>query len=229
MPGRALMTLATLVAVAGCGNTQQQQADASKVLSAAARSTAAVRSVQVDLKFGPGFQIGGVDLISAKGKFKAPADSDIVAKTRTGQAFLEPELLTAGGKIYIKLIQLEAFRELPASDAQQYPNVARLLDKDHGLAPSIARGRNAKVVGSEQVDGADCDRVAATYGPDELNQALAPVHLSGDISVLLWIDKSDHFVRKVRLEGQLFAAGKNTFVEAHLHDYNRPVDIPSPG
>src|ERR1700737_1013364 len=227
MPGRALMTLATIVAVAGCGNSQQQ-ADASKVLQAAARSTAALQSVQLDLKFGPGFQVGGVDLVSAKGKFKAPAESDIITKTQTGQAFIEPELLTTGGKIYIKLIQLSAFRELPPGEAQQYPNVARLFDKDHGLAPSIARGRNAKLDGSEQVDGVDCDRVAATYGPDELNQALAPVHLTTDIRVLLWVDKTDHFVRKVRFEGALFGAGQNTFVEAHLHDFNRPVDIPSP-
>jgi LppX_LprAFG lipoprotein len=221
--------VAMLVAVAGCGSVQpQQQSDALKILQAAARSTAALESVQLDFKFGPGFQIGGIGLVSAVGKFKAPADSDIVAKASTGQAFVEPELLTVGGKIYIKLFQLQAFRELPASEAQQYPNVARMLDKDHGLAPSIARGRNSKVTGTEQVDGVDCDKVEATYGPNELNQALAPVHLTNDIRVLLWIDRSDHFVRKVRFEGQLTTAGQNTFAEAHLHDFNRPVDIPSP-
>lgn len=223
------MMLAALLAVAGCGNAQAQlQSDVAKVLEAAARSTAAVQSVQLDFKFGPGFQIGGIDMVSAVGKFKAPTDSDIVAKASTGQAFVEPELLTVGGKIHIKLFQLQAFREVPASEAQQYPSVARLLDKDHGLAPSIARGRNAKLAGTEQVDGADCDKVEATYGPAELNQALAPVHLSNDIQVFLWIDRSDHFVRKVRFEGQLFTAGQRTFVEAHLHDFNRPVDIPSP-
>jgi hypothetical protein len=229
MPGRALMTLATLVAVAGCGSVQpRQQSDAAKILAQAARSTAAVQSVQLDFKFGPGFQIGGIGLVSAAGKFKAPADSDIVTKASTGAAFVEPELLTVGGKIYIKFIQLQAFQELPAAEAQAYPNVARMLDKDHGLAPAIARGRNAKVVGAEQFDGTDCDKIQAAYGPDELNQALAPVHLSNDIQVLLWIDRSDHLVRKVRFEGQLFTPGQKTFAEAHLHDFNRPVEIPSP-
>jgi hypothetical protein len=223
------MMLALLLAVAGCGTAQpQQQSDAAKVLEAASRSTAAVQSVQLDLKFGPGFQVGGIDLVSAVGKFRAPAESDIVAKASTGQAFVQPELLTAGGKIYLKLFQLQAFREVPASEAQQYPNVARLLDKNHGLAPAIARGRDAKLAGSEQVDGADCDKVEASYGPDELNQALAPVHLSSDIRVLLWVGRSDHLVRKVRLEGQLLTAGQKTFAEVHLHDFNRPVDIPSP-
>ena len=230
MLGRALMTLATIVAVIGCGGSvqPQQQSDASKILQAAARSTAALQSVQLDFKFGPGFQIGGIGLVSAVGKFRAPADSDIVAKANTGQAFVEPELLTVGGKIYIKLIQLQAFQELRASEAEGYPNVARMFDKDHGLAPSIARGRNAKIVGTEQFDGTDCDKVEATYGPNELNQALSPVHLSGDIQVLLWIDRSDHLVRKFRLEGQLTTAGQKTSAEAHLHDFNRPVDIPSP-
>src|ERR1700682_3805208 len=229
MPGRVLILLAMFMAVAGCGNAQpQQQSDAAKVLQVAARSTAAVQSVQLDFKFGPGYQLGGIGLVSAVGKFKAPADSDIVAKASTGQGFVEPELLTVGGKVYIKLIQLQAFRELPASEAQQYPNVARLLDKDHGLAPAIARGRNARLAGSEQVDGADCDKVEATYGPAELNQALAPVHLSNDIRVLLWIDRSDHLVRKVHFEGQLINAGQKTFAEVHLHDFHRPVDIPIP-
>ena len=117
--------LATLMAFAGCGSVQPQQpSDALKILQAGALSTASLQSVQLDFKFGPGFQMGGIGLVSAVGKFKAPADSDIVAKASTGQEFVEPELLTIGGKIYIKLFQLQAlfferfdFRLAGAKDA----------------------------------------------------------------------------------------------------------------
>jgi hypothetical protein len=115
------------------------------------------------------------------------------------------------------------------AEAQQYPVISRMLDKNNGLAPAIARGRDSKVSGSEQVDGVDCDKVSALFGPSELNQALAPLSLKGDVKTVLWIGKSDHLVRKVRFEGPLFVAGTNTFAEVHLHDFNAPVDIPSPG
>jgi hypothetical protein len=224
---RVLVVLVLVVALVGCGSTGSF--DAHQVLQAASDTTAALKSVQLDLKFGPGFTVQGVELVSATGKFRAPSDSDIVAKAKSGGGFLEPELLTTGGKIYFKAIQLLAFQELTADQALQYPDVARLLDKNHGLAPGIAKGRNAKLDAAEQVDGVDCYKVEATYGPDELNQALAPLHLSDDIHATLWVAKGDHLVRRLRFEGHLFSVDQTTFAEVHLHDHNGPVDIPSPG
>jgi hypothetical protein len=224
---RVLVVLVLVMALVGCGSTGSF--DAHQVLQAASDTTAALKSVQLDLKFGPGFTVQGVELVSATGKFRAPSDSDIVAKAKSGGGFLEPELLTTGGKIYFKAIQLLAFQELTADQALQYPDVARLLDKNHGLAPGIAKGRNAKLDAAEQVDGVDCYKVEATYGPDELNQALAPLHLSDDIHATLWVAKGDHLVRRLRFEGHLFSVDQTTFAEVHLHDHNGPVDIPSPG
>jgi hypothetical protein len=224
---RVLVVLVLVMALVGCGSTGS--IDAHQVLQVASDTTAALKSVQLDLKFGPGFTVQGVELVSATGKFRAPSDSDIVAKAKSGGGFLEPELLTTGGKIYFKAIQLLAFQELTADQALQYPDVARLLDKNHGLAPGIAKGRNAKLDAAEQVDGVDCYKVEATYGPDELNQALAPLHLSDDIHATLWVAKGDHLVRRLRFEGHLFSVDQTTFAEVHLHDHNGPVDIPSPG
>ena len=224
---RVLVVLVLVVALVGCGSTGSF--DAHQVLQAASDTTAALKSVQLDLKFGPGFTVQGVELVSATGKFRAPSDSDIVAKAKSGGGFLEPELLTTGGKIYFKAIQLLAFQELTADQALQYPDVARLLDKNHGLAPAIARGRNAKLDAAEPVDGVDCYKVEATYGPNEMNQALAPLHLTDDIHATLWVAKGDHLVRRLRFEGHLFTADQTTFAEVHLHDHNGPVDIPSPG
>jgi hypothetical protein len=224
---RVLVVLVLVVALVGCGSTESF--DAHQVLQAASDTTAALKSVQLDLKFGPGFTVQGVELVSATGKFRAPSDSDIVAKAKSGGGFLEPELLTTGGKIYFKAIQLLAFQELTADQALQYPDVGRLLDKNHGLAPGIAKGRNAKLDAAEQVDGVDCYKVEATYGPDELNQALAPLHLSDDIHATLWVAKGDHLVRRLRFDGHLFSVDQTTFAEVHIHDHNGPVDIPSPG
>jgi hypothetical protein len=221
-----MLVLGLVAALAGCGSTESL--DAHQVLQAAGDTTAALKSVQVDLKFGPGFVIQGVELVSATGQFRAPGDSDIVAKAKSGEGLLEPELLTLGGKIYFKAIQLLAFQELTPDQALQYPDVARLLDKNHGLAPAIAKGRGAKLETAEQVDGVDCYRVEATYGPDELNAALAPLRLTDDIHAILWVAKGDHALRRLRFAGHLFTVDQTTFAEVHLHDHNGPVDIPSP-
>jgi hypothetical protein len=224
---RLLVALGLVAAVSGCGSTESF--DAHQVLQAASDTTAALRSVQLDLKFGSGFIVQGVELVSGTGKFRAPSDSDIVAKAKSGGGFLEPELLTTGGKIYFKAIQLLAYQELTPDQALQYPDVARLLDRSHGLAPAIPKGRGAKLDPAEQVDGVDCYKVEATYGPAELNPALAPLHLTDDIHATLWVARSDHLVRRLRLEGHLFTADQSTSVEVHLHDHNGPVDIPTPG
>jgi hypothetical protein len=218
---------ALLVALAGCGNGESF--DAHQVLQAAADSTAALKSVQMDLKFGPGLTVRGLEVVSATGKFRAPSDGDIVVKARSGGGFLEPEIVSAGGKVYFKALQLLAFQQLTATQALEYPDVARLLDKDHGLAPAIVKGRNAKLDAGEQVDGVDCYKVEAIYGSAELNQALAPIHLTDDVHATLWVAKSDHLLHRLRLDGHLFAVDQTTYAEVHLHDHNGPVDIPSPG
>ena len=224
---RVLVVPLLVASLAGCGSTESF--DAHQVLQAAAGTTAALKSVQLDLTFGSGFVVQGVELVSATGRFRAPSDSDLVAKAKSGGGLLSPELLTTGGKIYFKAIQLLAFQELTADEALQYPDIARLLDKSHGLAPAIPKGRNAKLDPAEQVDGVDCYKVEATYGPAELNDAVAPLHLTDDIHVILWVAKSDHLVRRLRLQGHLFSADQTTSAEVHLHDHNSPVDIPSPG
>ncbi len=221
-----LVTLALGAGVAACGSGPSLTAQ--QVLQAASTTTATLKSVKLDLKFGAGFALQGVDLVSATGMFRAPTDSDLLAKASTGGGFLEPELLTTGGRIYFKAIQFQAFEELTPEQALQYPDVARLLDKDRGLAPAIARGRSARFHADEAVDGVDCYKVEAAYGPAELNDAIAPLHLTDDIKVTLWIGRSDHLARRVRLEGHLFTADKSTSAEVHLHDFNGPVDIPSP-
>jgi len=223
---RVLAVVALCTGVAACGSTESLTAQ--QVLRVAAGTTANLKSVKLDLRFGAGFAVQGIDLVSAAGVFRAPGDSDLLAKTRSGAGFLEPELLTAGGKIYFKAIQFQAFQELTPEQALQYPDVARLLDKDHGLPPAIARGRSARLDADEAVDGVDCYKVEAAYGPAELNDAVAPLHLTDDIKVTLWVGRSDHLVRRVRLEGHLFTADSSTSAEVHLHDFNGPVDIPSP-
>jgi hypothetical protein len=223
---RLVPALALCAGIAACGSTESLTAQ--QVLQAAGATTANLRSVKLDLKFGTGFAVQGIELVSAAGVFRAPGDSDLLAKSRTGAGFLEPELLTTGGKIYFKAIQFQAFQELTPEQALQYPDIARLLDKNHGLPPAISKGRSPRLDAAEAVDGVDCYKVEAAYGPSELGDALAPLHLTDDIKVTLWVGRSDHLVRRVRLEGHLLSADSSTSAEVHLHDFNGPVDIPSP-
>jgi hypothetical protein len=210
--------------VAACGS---QTADPNQVLRDAARAMAEVRTLQADMAFGPGAKILGFELVSATGKVKRPSMSDTVGKVRTGGGggLIQPELVTVDGRTCLRQAQFLPFQRLDAAQAATYPSAGRLLDADHGVTAALPRAKGAALAGSEQVDGQDTHRITATYSPDVLNEALAPIVLVDDVRATLWIDKKGSLVRRVRITGHLFDQGTESHVDVRLHDFNAPLDI----
>jgi len=220
-----LWTCATFL-VAACGTTAVSPG---QQVSDAAAAMAKVNTAQADVSFGPGATVQGFVLVSATGKVKRPSDSDTVGKVKAAGALIQPELISTGGKTYLRQAQFLPFQELDAAAAIDYPSAGRLLDADHGVTAALPKGRTPAAAGTESVGGHVCDKITATYAPADLNAALAPIKLTDDVKVTLWIDQSTKYVRRVRIAGHIFDPAANSFVDARLHDFNAPVTITAPG
>jgi LppX_LprAFG lipoprotein len=212
--------------LAACGTTAT--VDPNQVLKDSARAMAGVRTVQADVAFGPGARVLGFELLSATGKVRRPADSDTTGKVKAAGAVIQPELVTIGGKFYLREAQFLPYHELTGTEAADYPNAGRLLDTQHGVTVVLPKGKSTAIAGSEPVDGHDCNRLTATYSPDVLNDALAPIKLTDDVRATVWIDKDSKLIRRVRFAGHLFDPATDSFVDVRLHDFNTAVDILSP-
>lgn len=224
---RIALALAVTLIAGACGTS----VDAAQQLRDAGATLKALTSAQMDIKFGPGATASAegftVDLVSGTAKVKLPGDSELIGKVKQGDNLYEVRLVTAGGDTYLKFTSFLPFRKLSATEAQQYPSAARVLDPDKGLAAALPKGQNARVTGSESVDGHDCNKVEADYKPDDVKDAFTPFTPADTVHAILWIDKSDHLVRKARINGHIFNA-TDSFIEVHLHDFNSAVEIVKP-
>jgi hypothetical protein len=221
----AILPLLGVLLLASCGKTA---ADPGKVLGDSARAMAQARSMQAEVSFGPGATVLGFQLVSASGKVKRPADSDTLGKVKSGGALLQPELVSTGGKTYLREAQFLPFHELSDADAAGYPSAGRLLDPAAGVTAILPRGKGATLAGNEAVDGHDCYRINATYAAAQVNPALAPINVSGDVRAVVWVDRASNLLRRVRITGRLFDVNSDSFVDLRLHDFNAPVEISPP-
>src|SRR5437588_4550987 len=96
---RGLALVLCGVAAASCG---QAASDPNQLLRYSANAMAGVSTVQANVTFGPGATVQGFELQSATGKVKRPSDSDTVGKVKSAFGTISPELITVGGKTYLR-------------------------------------------------------------------------------------------------------------------------------
>lgn len=224
MARRATVLLFALLGACGTSSVGPAQQ-----LKDSAHAMAQVRTVLVTVSFGPGAMVQGFELLSASGTVKRPSDSDTTGKVRAAGVLLEPELITTGGRTYLREAQFLPFHELTADEAAGYPSAGRLLDPGKGVYAVLPTGHNATAAGSETVDGHLCDKVTATYSATDLGAALTPIKLTDDVRVTMWIDHDGSLLRRVRVTGHLFSPTTDSFVDARFHDFNSAVSIAVPG
>jgi LppX/LprAFG-like lipoprotein len=222
----ALLLVASCLSACGFGASPP---DGPSVLAAAGRALASVRTVSADVKFGPGIVLQGLTLSSASSKIALPSDSDTTFKVRQGDFLVDVRFLTVGGQAYLQL-PFSKFSALSPAQAAEVPNLAGLFDATRGLPAVLPRGQGATWQASEKVGGVDCDRVAATYTPEQVGQVLAAsgARPAGSVRAVLWVASGDHLLRRLLLTGPLLEAGKDISVDITLHDYNAPVSITPP-
>jgi hypothetical protein len=189
---------------------------------------AGLHSVSADVKFGPGIVLQGLTLSSATTRVQLPGQSDTVFKVKQGDFLVDLRVVTTGGHVFLRL-PFSQLTELTAAQAQEVPDLSQLFDQKSGLGALLPTGKNTRSQGSEQVAGEDSDKVSTTYTAEQVGQLLGgAAKPAGDVQATIWASRSDHYVRRVILNGPLLEAGKAVQVQVDLHDFNQPVTITTP-
>ena len=129
--------------------------------------------------------------------------------------------------MFVKL-PLSSFQELSGADAGAIPDLAKLFDPATGLPAVIPAGHDPKYAGTDTVDGAATQMITATYTADQVHAMLSALSSTGDIKAEIWVDTSDHLVRKATLDGAFGDGGQESAVEVDISGFNSAVQITSP-
>ena len=214
--------------VLACSGPAAAPPNPTTVLRQAGQAMGGLHSVAADVKFGSGVAVGGLTLSSATTKVQVPGESDTTIKVKQGDFLVDLRVVTTGGHIYLRL-PFSQFTEVTPAQAKEVPDLSQLFDPKSGLAAALPEGTNTRYLGTEQVGGVDTDKISTTYTADQVGQLLGGVAKpAGDVQATIWVGQSDHYVRRVTLNGPLLEAGKNVQVEVDLHDFNQPVSIATP-
>jgi lipoprotein LprG len=230
MRGSLARTAALLLAgmVLACAGPGSAPPNPTAVLRQAGQAMAGLHSVSADVKFGPGIVVQGLTLSSATTSVQLPGQSDTVLKVKQGDFLVDVRVVTTNGHVYLRL-PFSQFTEITPAQASEVPDLSKLFDPQSGLPALLPAGKDTRYLGTEQVGGVDTDKISTTYTADQVGQLLGGVvKPAGDIQATIWVGTSDHYVRRVLLNGALLEAGKNVQVEVDLHDFNRPVTIVNP-
>jgi hypothetical protein len=223
-------TAALLLAgiVLACSGPGSPAPDATTVLRQAGQAMAGLHSVGADVKFGPGVALQGLTLSSATTTLQLPGESDTVFKVKQGDFLVDVRVVTTGGHTYLRL-PFSQFTEVTPEQAREVPDLSQLFDQKTGLPAVLTAGKDTRYLATEQVAGVDSDKVATTYTADQVGQLLGgAAKPAGDVQATIWAGRSDHYVRRVILNGPLLEAGKDVQVQVDLHDFNKPVTITNP-
>jgi hypothetical protein len=219
-----------LLVVCACGGSSSglQPQDPAKLLTQAGAATGALHSVSATLKFSKGtLSFRGYALVSAVASVRLPDTSDTAYTVRSGDTQIELEVVITDGKVFLR-IPFTGLTQLTGQDAADIPDLAKLFDPDHGLPAVIPAGASPKYIGASTAGGVESHEVGATYTPVQIQGMLSQLASSGNVDAQIWIDPSDHLIRKAVLSGPFGDNGIASSVEVDLSDFNHAVTIPTP-
>jgi hypothetical protein len=218
---------AAVAVLAACGGLQSE--DPGLVLRQGGAAMATLKTVEAGLKVSKGtISFQGFKLVSADAAVRLPDESDTTYLVRQQDLQIGLEVVILGGHYYLKP-PLLTFTELTPQQAAGIPNLALLFDPAHGLPAVIPDGQNPQYLGTETIDGVDCYKVSAIYSAAQINELLPQLASQGAVTADIWVDGSDHFIRKAVLGGNFGDNGAASEVEVDLSNFNGTVHIASPG
>ncbi len=216
-----------LVLTCACGGLQPE--DPGLVLRQGASATGHLKTVTATLKVTKGtITFQGFALVSATAAIRLPDESDTLYLVRQQDVQIGLEVVILSGHVFLKPPLLR-FEPLPAAQAADIPDLARLFDAGTGLPAVIPQGAKPKYLGDETVDSTDSYKVEATYSADLVRGMLAQLSSQGDVDATVWVGGSDHYIRKAVLSGNFGDGGALATVEVDLHGFDASVTIASPG
>jgi hypothetical protein len=217
--------LATLALVACTGT---ESVDAGKALRDGGAAMGKLQTVSANLKFNKGtISFQGFALVSAKALIKLPSDSDTFYTVKQQDLSISLEVIISGSHVFLK-VPFSAFRELAGPELADIPDLAKLFDPSSGLPAVVPAGTNAKFVSTDTLAGAVTQQLTADYSADKIRGMLPQLNSSVAVHAHLWVDTTDHWIRKAVLDGAFGDGGKDASVQVDMSGFNSPVVIPSP-
>ena len=223
-----LSTLVMTAVLAACGGGGLQPEDPALALRQGGAATATLKTVTATMKVTKGtISFQGFALVAATAAIRLPDESDTTYTVRQQDVQLRLQVVIVGTHVYLKPPLLR-FSELTPQQGASIPNLAKLFDPTTGLATVIPSGRDPKYQAVDSVDGVESHRVSATYSAEQITRMLPQLSSQSDVSAVIWVSGSDHFIRKAVLSGKFGDKGADCTVEVDLSGFNGSVNITSP-
>jgi hypothetical protein len=221
-------TGAVLIALLLAACSGSQSVDAGKTLRDGGAAMSNLRTVTANLKFNKGsISFQGFSLVSAKAAIRLPGDSDTVYTVKQQDLSIALEVVISGGHTYLH-VPFSAYREVSGPEVADIPDLAKLFDPGTGLPAVIPAGTNPSYVSTDTLAGAVTYQVAADYGSDKIRGMLPQLNSGGAVRAHLWVDSTEHWIRKAVLDGAFGDGGKDASVQVDMSGFNSAVTISSP-
>ena len=225
---RVLIAAATMLALSACSGAQPASVDPVKALRDGANAMSQISSVNATLKFTKGpITFQGFTLVSARAAIEMPSDSDTVYTVKEQDISISLEVVISHGHVFLH-VPFSTYREVTGADAQALPDLARLFDRSTGLPAMLPQGIKPAYVSTDQVDGHDAYQIRTSYTADQVHTLLPQLTSSAPVAARIWVDVSDHLIRRAVLEGPFADGGKVAALEVDMSGFNAPVTISSP-
>jgi outer membrane lipoprotein-sorting protein len=207
---------------------QQPTVNAAQTLKDGAAAMAQLKTVSATVKLTKGtVSLQGFTLVSARTSVQLPADSDTVYTVKQKDVTFGIHVVISAGHVYLQLPFLK-FQEVTGPQAAEFPDMAKLFDQTTGLPAIIPAGTNPQYVTTEQVDGRSSYQITTGYTAEQIHGLLTALNSSGPVSARIWVDTSNHLIRKAVLSGAFGDGGKEADVEVDMTGFNAPITISSP-
>ncbi len=205
-----------------------EQVDAAKVLRDGAAAMSKLKTVSATLKLTKGsVSLQGFTLVSAKTAVRLPSDSDTIYTVKQQGVTIGLEVVIAGGHVYLH-VPFSTLQEVTGPEAAAFPDMAKLFEPTTGLPAVIPAGSSPKYVSTDQVAGASAYQVSTTYTPEQVRSLLAQLNSSGPVAARVWVDTTNHLIRKAVLTGAFGDGGLDAAVQVDISGFDSAVTITSP-
>ena len=224
---KRILGVAVVALILGaCGGGEQ--VDAAKVLRDGALAMSKLQTVSATLKLTKGtVSLQGFTLVSARTAVRLPADSDTIYTVKQQGVTIGLQVVIAGGHVYLH-VPFSNLQEVTGPEAAAFPDMAKLFDSTTGLPAVVPAGLNPKYVSTDQVGGANAYQVSTSYTPEQIRGLLAQLNSTGPVAARVWVDTSNHLIRKAVLTGAFGDGGLDATVQVDITGFDAPVSITSP-
>ena len=223
---RTLGAIALALLLTSCGG--DQQIDAVRTLRDSATAMAQLKTASATLKIVKGtITIQGFTLVSARTAVRLPRDSDTVYTVKQQGVTIGLEVVIAGDRVFLH-VPFSTFQEVKGAEASAFPDMARLFDSTTGLPAVIPAGSNPRYIATDKIDGQSAYQITTRYSPEQVRSLLSKLDSTGPVAATLWVDTSNHLVRKAVLSGPFGDGGADASVEVNITGFNGAVAITSP-